>query len=64
MGLFQNEIKIPEKPKNNKTNNIKIIFLNGYDVIRNKLDEHNTLTVKQPVANEKTKKSQYCIKSN
>ena len=33
-----------EKPKNNKTNDIKIKALNGYDAIREKPDEHNTLT--------------------
>ena len=56
MWLFQNEIRIVEKPKNNKNNIVKIKFLNGYDAIREKLDETNTLTVKQPVVvNEKPK---------
>ena len=35
---------------------IKLKSLNGNDVIREKLDEHNTLTVEQPVVeNEQTK---------
>ena len=35
-------------------NNIERKSLNGYGAIREKLDEHNTLTVKQPVeVNEK-----------
>ena len=34
MGLFNKEIQIIEKPKNNKTNTIKIKSLNGYDSIR------------------------------
>ena len=34
---------------------IKIRFLNGYDAIREKLDENNTLTVKQPAVNEEPK---------
>ena len=39
--------------------------LKGYDSIREKLDDNNTLTVKQPVANEKNKnKSQYWIELN
>ena len=38
---------------NNKT--IKIKSLNGYDAIREKIDEGNTLSVKQPVVNERTK---------
>ena len=37
---------------NNKTKNVEINYLNGYDAIRYRLDEHNTLTVKQPVVNE------------
>ena len=53
MGLFQNEIKIVEKPK--KTNNVKIKSFNGHGAIREKLDDNNTLTVKQPVVNEETK---------
>ena len=43
------------KNLNNKTNNVKMKYLNGYGAIREKLDEHNTLTVKQPVVNEATK---------
>ena len=49
MGLFQNEIRIVEKLKNNKVSTIKIKSLNGYVAIRENLDENNTLTVKQPV---------------
>ena len=56
MGLFQNGIQIVKKPKSNKTKNFKIKSLNGYDAIGEKLDENNTLTVKQPVVvNEQTK---------
>ena len=45
-----------KQPKHNKTNNVEINYLNGYDAIGEKLDEHSTLTVKQPVVvNEKTK---------
>lgn len=57
MGFFQNDIKIVEKPKYNKTNDVKMQSLSGYDAISEKLDENNTLTVKQPVVvNEQTKK--------
>ena len=48
MGLFKEvELIISPKKQNNKT--IKVKSLNGYDVIREKLDEGNTMTVKQPV---------------
>ena len=50
MGLFQKENQIGEKPKHNKTINIKIESLNGYDTVTEKPDENSTLTVKrQPV---------------
>ena len=39
MGLFQNEIKIAETHKNNKSNNVRIKAFSGYDAIREKLDE-------------------------
>ena len=56
MGLFQNEIQIVEKPKSNKTNNIRIKSLNGYDAMREKLDGNNILTVKhQPIESVKPK---------
>ena len=64
MVLFQNWVNIAEKPKNNKTNNVKTKSLNGYGTIGEKLDDNNTLTVKQPVVNEKQKQSQHCIKFN
>ena len=51
MGFFNQEVEliIPPKKQNNKTNNVKVKTLNGYDAIREKLDEHNTLTAKTPV---------------
>ena len=58
MGLFQKEVQLVEKQ--NKTNNIKTKSLKGYGAIRERLDENNMLTVKQPVVvNEKQNKSQY-----
>ena len=55
MGFFNKEVEliIPPKKQTNKT--IKIKSLNGYDAIREKLDEGNTMTVKQPVVTEKPK---------
>ena len=48
MGLFKEvELIIPPKKQNNKT--IKVKSLNGYDAVREKLDEGNTLNVKSPV---------------
>ena len=54
MGLHKEAelITIPKK-QTNKT--IKIKSLNGYDAIREKLDEGNTMTIKQPVVTEKPK---------
>lgn len=51
MGFFNQEVEliIPPKKQNNKTNNVKVKTLNGYDAIREKLDEHNTFTSKKPV---------------
>ena len=49
MGLFNKEVElIPPKKQTNKT--IKVKSLNGYDAIREKLDEGNTMTVKAPVS--------------
>ena len=54
MGLFKEvELIIPPRKQNNKT--IKVKSLSGYDAIREKLDEGNTMTVKQPVVTEPTK---------
>ena len=51
MGFFNKEVELIIPPKKQNTNNktIKVKSLNGYDAIREKLDEGNTLTVKQPV---------------
>ena len=51
MVFFNKEVELIIPPKKQNTNNktIKIKSLNGYDVIRGKLDEGNTMTVKQPV---------------
>ena len=65
MGLFQKEVHIVEKPKHNKSNGIKTKSLNGYDAIREKLDEHNTLTVKhQPIESVKPKTEVYWFALN
>ena len=51
MGFFNKEVELIIPPKKQNTNNktIKVKSLNGYDAIREKLDEGNTMTVKQPV---------------
>ena len=57
MGLFNTYITVVEEPKHNKTNDIKTQSRNGYDAVREKPDEHNTLIVSQPVVvNGKCKK--------
>ena len=51
MTFFNKEVEliIPPKKQNNKNNDVKVKSLNGYDAIRDKLDENNTLTAKTPV---------------
>ena len=50
MGLFKEvELIIPPKKQNTNNKTIKIKPLNGYDAIRENLDDGNTMTVKQPV---------------
>ena len=49
MGLFKEvELIIPPKKQNANNKTIEIKSLNGYDAIREKLDEGNTMTVKTP----------------
>ena len=48
MTFFNKEVELIIPPKKqNKT--IKVKSLNGYEAIREKLDEGNTMTVKTPV---------------
>ena len=64
MGLFKAVGLIIPPKKQNKP--IKIKSLNGYDAIREKLDEGNTMTVKNPVQ-ESTKpktKVSICLQLN
>jgi len=51
MGIFNKavELIIPPKKQNANNKTIKVKSLNGYDAIREKLGEGNTMTVKQPV---------------
>lgn len=64
------ELIEPKKQTNNKTEcgaepplkrttsfsyKIKVKSLNGYDAIREKLEDSNTLTVKQPIQQQKPK---------
>ncbi len=58
MGFFNKEVEliIPPKKQNASNKTIKVkSSLNGYDAIREKLDEGNTMTVKAPVVTEKPK---------
>ena len=48
--MFNKEVElIPPKKQNVNNKTIKVKSLNGYDAIREKIDEGNTMTVKQPV---------------
>ena len=57
MGFFTTDVELiePKKQTNNKTDKIKVKSLNGYDAIREKLEDSNTLTVKQPIQQQKPK---------
>ena len=57
MGFFNKEVELIIPPKMHNTNNktIKVKSLNGYDAIREKLDEGITMSVKEPVVTEKPK---------
>ena len=57
MTFFHKEVEliIPPKKQNNKNKDVKVKSLNGYDAIRDKLDENNTLTAKTPVEQQTTK---------
>ena len=57
MGFFKTDGELiePKKQTNNKTDKIKVKSLNGYDAIREKLEDSNTLTVKQPIQQQKPK---------
>ena len=57
MGFFNKEVELIIPPEKQNTNNktIKVKSLNGYDAIREKIDESNTMTVKTPVVTEKPK---------
>ena len=54
MRFFNKEVGLIVPPKK-QTKTIKIRSLNGYGAVREKTDEGNTLTVKQPVVTERTK---------
>ena len=49
MGFFNKEVELIIPPKKQTSKTIKVKSLNGYDAIREKLDEGNTMTIKQPV---------------
>ena len=49
MGFFNKEVELIVPPKKQTSKTIKVKSLNGYDAIREKLDEGNTMTVKGPV---------------
>ena len=58
MGFLNKEVEliVPPKRQNNiNDKTIKVNPLTGYDAIRGKIDEGNTLTAKQPVVTEGTK---------
>ena len=48
MGLHK-EVELITIPKEQTSKTIKVKSLNGYDAIREKLDEGTTMTVKTPV---------------
>ena len=63
MGFFNKEVELIIPPKKQNANNktIKVKSLNGYDAIREKLDEGNTMTIKTPVEQPTTPKAKVSI---
>ena len=63
MGFFNKEVELIIPPKKQDANNktIKVNPLSGYGAIREKLDEGNTMTVKQPVESVTTPKTKVSI---
>ena len=59
MGLFAEVGLIVPLKKQNKT--IKVKSLNGFDAIREKIDEGSTMTVKQPVQESTKPKAKVSI---
>ena len=57
MGFFAKEVELifPLKKQNTNNKTIKVKSLNGYDAIREGIDSDSALSVKSPVANERTK---------
>ena len=49
MVFFNKEVELIIPPKKQTSKTIKVKSLNGYDAIREKLDEGTTMTVKTPV---------------
>ena len=56
MRFFNKDVMIiPPKKHNTNNKTIEVKSLNGYDAIREKLGEQNTMNVKNPAINEKPK---------
>ena len=64
MGFFNKEVELIIPPKKQTVKNdksVKVKSLNGYDAIREKLDEGNTLTTKTPVEQNTKPKTKVSI---
>ena len=61
MGFFNKEVELIIPPKKQTSKTIKVKSLNGYDAIREKLDEGNTMTVKTPVEQPEKPKTKVSI---
>ena len=65
MGLFNKEVELIIPPKKQNANNktINVNPLNGYDVIREKMNSENTLSVKSQVQESTKPKTKVSIGS-
>ena len=61
MGFFNKEVELIIPPEKQTSKTIKVKSLNGYDAIREKLDEGNTMTVKNPVEQPEKPKTKVSI---
>jgi len=62
MGFFNKEVELIVPPKKQNSKTIKVKSLNGYDAIREKLDEGTTTNpVKTPVEQPRAPKTKVSI---
>ena len=62
MGFFNKGVELIIPPKKQTSKTIEVKSLNGYDALREKLDEGNAVTVKTPVLGKGPQPEKYKTK--